>query len=142
MFNHFYTVRDELIEHEGLRLKPYRDTMGKLSIGVGRNLDDDGITKDEALYLLDNDIYRIGLLLCNASFIDFSKIKNEVREGVLIDMAFNLGIEGLSKFKDMLEAIKEDDWDKAADAMLDSLWAKQVGQRAICLAERMRTGKV
>ncbi len=98
--------------------------MGKLTIGVGRNLDDEGITKEEALYLLNNDIQRIKGEL--ASLPNFSQL-SEPRQRVLTEMGFNIGLEGLMKFKEMWQAIQAQDWDGAANAMLDSLWAKEVG---------------
>ena len=127
-----------LITHEGLRLKPYRDTRGKLTIGVGRNLDDVGITEDEALYLLKNDIKRV---------LDFLKERlpywnglTETRKMALVDMCFNLGPGGFLSFKKMLRALERGDYEQAAKEMLDSRWARQVGRRAEELAEMMREG--
>jgi lysozyme len=108
----------DLIADEGLRLKPYRDTVGKLTIGIGRNLDDEGITKEEALYLLNNDIQRIKEQL--APLQNFSQL-SETRQRVLTEMAFNMGFGGLMAFKGMWQAIQAKDWDGAANAMLDSL---------------------
>ncbi len=126
-----------LIADEGLRLKPYTDTVGKLTIGVGRNLNDEGITAQEALYLLNNDIQRIEKEL--APLPNFSQL-SETRQRVITEMAFNIGFEGVMEFKGMWKAIQDEDWDSAANAMLDSLWAREVGQRAIRLATTMRTG--
>lgn len=126
-----------LIADEGLRLKPYTDTVGKLTIGVGRNLDDEGITAQEALYLLNNDIQRIEKVL--APLPNFSQL-SEPRQRVITEMAFNIGFQGVMEFKEMWKAIQDQDWDDAANAMLDSLWAKEVGQRATRLATAMRTG--
>ena len=127
-----------LITHEGLRLKPYRDTRGKLTIGVGRNLDDVGITEEEALYLLKNDIKRV---------LDFLKERlpywnglTETRKMALVDMCFNLGPGGFLSFKRMLRALEREDYERAAREMLDSRWARQVGRRAEELAEMMREG--
>ncbi len=127
-----------LITHEGLRLKPYRDTRGKLTIGVGRNLDDVGITEEEALYLLKNDIKRV---------LDFLKERlpywnglTETRKMALVDMCFNLGPGGFLSFKRMLAALERGDYEQAAREMLDSRWARQVGRRAEELAEMMRDG--
>lgn len=126
-----------LIADEGLRLKPYKDTVGKLTIGVGRNLDDEGITEQEALYLLNNDIQRIEKAL--APLPNFALL-SEPRQRVITEMAFNMGLEGVMEFKGMWKAIQDKDWDGAANAMLDSLWARKVEQRAIRLAKAMRTG--
>lgn len=126
-----------LIEHEGLRLKPYRCPSGKLTIGVGRNLEDVGITKAEAMFLLANDIKRVSAEL-NA--FDWFKGLDPVRQLVLMDMCFNLGLSNLLKFKKMISALERGDYDKAHVEMLDSLWATQVGSRAWKLAKMMKHG--
>lgn len=128
----------QLIRHEGLRLKPYRDTVGKLTIGVGRNLDDVGLTEEEALYLLRNDILKHAADL-GAAFPGVHDL-NANRYYALVNMTFNLGIGGLRKFKKMWACINVHDFDGAAREMLDSKWARQVGRRAEELAEIMRTG--
>jgi len=119
-------------------LKPYTDAAGKISIGVGRNLTDVGISEDEADYLLDNDISSI-LHQLVARIAIFGSL-DTTRQNVLADMAMNLGIEGLLRFHKMLAAIEAHDFEKAADEMLDSKWATQVGKRATELAAMMRTG--
>jgi len=124
--------------HEGERLKPYRCTAGKLTIGVGRNLEDRGITAEESAYLLNNDIQREWKALTTA--LPWVTGLNDVRQRVLLDMAFNLGIAGLLKFKNTLATIQRGDFVKAADMMLDSLWAKQVKGRAVRLSQMMRSG--
>jgi lysozyme len=129
-------LRALLVKHEGERLKPYRDTVGKVTIGVGRNLDDDGISADEATVLLDDDINRLwhelpGAIACFPSLDD-------VRQHVLMDMAFNMGVAGLLKFTKMLAAIEARDFSTAADEMLSSAWAREVGARATELATMMR----
>ena len=131
-------ITDLLIKHEGLRLKPYRDTVGKLTIGVGRNLDDVGITREEALYLLGNDIFRVKAGLYDAFL--WSINLDAVRKDVVINMVFNLGLGRFKRFKRMIAAIERQDWDGAAKEMLDSKWAKQVGRRAIELAQMMKSG--
>jgi len=132
-------ITDLLIKHEGLRLKPYRDTVGKLTIGVGRNLDDVGITREEARFLLDNDIARADVEL-RRNFLWFPG-RNKVRNAVLINMVFNLGISRFKRFKKLIAAIERRDWDRAGKEMLDSRWAQQVGGRAKELARQMLTGK-
>jgi lysozyme len=131
------TLIKNLIADEGLRLKPYTDTVGKLTIGVGRNLNDEGITAQEALYLLNNDIQRIEKEL--TPLPNFSQL-SQPRQRVITEMAFNMGFEGVMEFKQMWKAIQAQDWEGAANAMLNSLWAKEVGQRAVRLAASMRTG--
>ena len=130
-----------LIIDEGLRLKPYRDTVGKLTIGVGRNLDDVGISEDEALYLLNNDIKK--------AKEDVKKVFGEmfyeldsIRQAVLIDMMFNLGLPRFLTFRKFIQAVKEKDFKKASIEMLNSRWATQVKKRAERLSYMMRTGKI
>jgi lysozyme len=128
----------QLRRHEGERLKPYRCTAGKLTIGVGRNLDDRGITAQESAYLLSNDIDRVWTEL-NARLPWVTGL-SDVRQRVLLDMAFNLGIDGLLKFRNTLATIEAGNYQKAGEMMLDSLWAKQVGMRAQRLSRMMQTG--
>jgi lysozyme len=124
--------------HEGERLKPYRCTAGKLTIGVGRNLDDRGITREESAMLLDGDIRLLEIELFRA--LPWASALDDVRQRVLLDMAFNLGLPGLLQFKRTLEAIRTGQYQQAATMMLDSLWARQVGQRAERLSRMMATG--
>jgi len=133
-------IKAQLVRHEGLRLKPYRCTAGKLTIGIGRNLDDRGISQKEAYVLLENDIQN-----CEKQLLDeIPEIYNgldDVRKSVLLNMCFNLGIKGLLEFKNTLAFIAAGDWERAANGMLASKWAKQVGKRAIELSEMMRKGQ-
>jgi lysozyme len=133
-------LKNMLIRHEGLKLKPYRDpVVGKLTIGVGRNLDDVGISEDEAMYMLENDIRRAEETAghcCAAHGVLFESLPEDARL-VLIDMAFNLGYR-LKSFRKMFAALKRGDFIEAAKEMLDSRWARQVGHRAEELAEIMR----
>ena len=133
-------IKEQLVRHEGLRLKPYRCTAGKLTIGIGRNLDDCGISQAEAYVMLINDIMNCEKQL-QAKIPDIYNGLDEVRKSVLLNMCFNLGISGLLGFKNTLEFIKVGDWERAANNMLVSRWAKQVGRRAIELSELMRKGK-
>lgn len=132
------TLQDLLIRHEGLRLKPYRCTDGKLTIGVGRNLDDAGISDAEAMMLLDNDIEKC--IQQAKSNLPWVEGLDNVRKAVVISLIFNLGIEGFVKFKSTIMSIKAGKYDEAADNMMQSLWAKQVGKRAEELSHMMRTG--
>jgi lysozyme len=134
--------RDELINQllsdEGLRLKPYRCTAGKLTIGVGRNLDDRGITQDEAMYLLANDVRRVYGEVSSA-LPWFIKL-NDARQNVLLNMAFQMGTVGLLKFRNTLDHIRAGEYNQAATAMMQSLWARQTPARAKRLADQMRSG--
>lgn len=122
--------------HEGWRKYPYHDTVGKLTIGIGRNLDDRGISREEALFMLENDIKEVVQF---ASHKPWFNSLSDVRKRVIVDMMFNLGTAGFMKFKRTIQAIEERDWDKASEQMLASKWARQVGSRAVRLAEMMRT---
>ena len=128
-----------LKKHEGLRLRPYRCTSGKLTIGVGRNLEDCGITEQEAKELLKNDILRCELELIT-NIPDIYSNLSENRKLVLLDMSFNLGIKGFLQFKTTLGFIKSGEYEKAANQMLTTKWAKQTGARAIELSQLMRKG--
>ena len=133
-----HSIEDQLILHEGLRLKPYRCTAGKLTIGVGRNLEDKGITYDEAMFLLRNDIEEVTAQL---ERFDWFRALGPVRRKVLVDMAFNLGMSGLLGFQKMIEALKQSDYQAAADEMVSSKWYRQVGERGRRLERMMRTGE-
>lgn len=128
----------ELVRDEDLRQKPYRCSAGKLTIGIGRNLDDVGITLDEAYFLARNDVARVVAEL--TLHLPWWKDLDEVRQRVLVNMGFNLGVQGLLGFKNTLELVHAGRYLEAAQAMLASKWAKQVGPRAERLAVMMRDG--
>jgi lysozyme len=133
------SLEDQLITHEGLELRPYQCTADKLTIGVGRNIEDRGITEDEARYLLKNDIKIVeDELLSKKPMV---AELDAVRQRVLVDMGFNLGIPTLLKFQNMWLAIEQEDFIQASIEMMDSRWARQVGQRAHKLSEAMRIGE-
>ena len=131
-------IRSALMRDEGLRLKPYQDTVGKFTIGVGRNLDDRGITKGEAMVLLDNDIAECVNDL-SASFAWFAAL-DEVRQHVVVNMRFQLGAAGFRKFKQTIAHIAAGAYAQAAESMSNSKWAEQVPNRANRLIEEMRSG--
>jgi len=133
-------IKAQLVRHEGLRLKPYRCTAGKLTIGIGRNLDDRGISQKEAYAMLERDILDSEQQLLD-EIPDIYNGLDEARQSVLLNMCFNLGLKGLLEFKNTLAFIGARDWERAANGMLASKWAKQVGMRAIELSEMMRKGK-
>jgi len=129
----------QLMRHEGKRLKPYRCTADKLTIGYGRNLDDVGISDAEAMFMLRNDISQARVdLLQNYPWIDQIDYP---RQDVFINMVFNLGINRFNGFKNALAAAKVGDFDLCAKEMLDSRWASQVGERANELARQMVRGE-
>ena len=128
----------ELNRDEGLRLLPYRDTVGKLTIGVGRNLDDVGISIAEANNMLINDINRVLPQLDKS--MPWWRDLSEARQRVLCNMAFNLGITKLLKFTKTLKMMQDGNYKQAAEAMRQSLWYRQVGVRAERLAVMMDNG--
>jgi len=127
---------DDIKRDEGLRLKPYLCSADKLTIGYGRNLEDRGITEQEADYLLSNDLLHVTNQL--RAQIDLFETLDRDRKDALINMGFNLGIKGLLKFKNMLSAMKRGNFDKAAEEALDSRWAGQVGARADRIAKTIK----
>ena len=153
-------LMQKLVAHEGMRLDVYKDTLGITTIGIGRNLDDRGITKDEldwmdypsieyvysdgiteadAIYLAQNDVQIVEEELLRAHpCVDRL---DAVRQLVLVDMAFNLGVPRLCKFKKMWAAVEAEDFPTAAKEMLDSRWANQVKSRATKLAHAMHHGE-
>ncbi len=147
------TIEAQLVRHEGEKLKPYRCPAGKWTIGVGRNLEDRGITTDELVKifresgiteeqsrtLLRNDI-NATIQQLNRHLSEVFNSLNDSRKAVLVDMAFNMGIGGLLKFKRMIQALGVRDYERAAIEMLDSRWARQVGRRANNLSEQMKRG--
>ena len=131
-------LKDQLLRDEELRLKPYTDSVGKLTIGVGRNLSDKGISFQEAQMLLVNDI---GAALSELqSALPWTATLDDVRKGAMLNMTFNLGIGGLLEFHDFLARMQRGDFPGAAGAMLDSLWARQVGARATRLSIQIEKG--
>jgi len=151
---------EKLIVAEGLRLQVYKDTLGIDTIGIGRNLEDRGITKEE---LADLDIptiehvYKYGITEADAVYLATNDVQiveeelvrahpcvdrlDSVRQLILIDMAFNMGVPRLCKFKKMWAAVECGDYPTAAKEMLDSRWAKQVKGRATKLANAMHNGE-
>ena len=131
-------LRSQLERHEGLRLRVYKDMVGVNTIGYGRNLDDVGISRDEADFMLDNDIEAVERQL---NTVDEYVSLDPVRQTVIANMCFNVGFRGLMNFSRMWQAIGRQDYGSAAREMLDSKWARQVGSRATELAGIMRVGK-
>lgn len=127
---------EQIKRHEGLRLKVYRCPAGKLTIGYGRNLDDNGISQEEADYLLINDLRFVEDSLAKrlAFWDDMPKRVQQV----LINMGFQLGINGLMAFRRTLALLDARNYKSAADEMLNSMWAKQTPGRAKELAQIVR----
>lgn len=134
----YLKLKSQLMRHEGLRLKPYTDTKGNITIGYGRCLSTRDISNDEAMYFLNNDIpFFTEQLQKNFKF--YEKL-TDARKAVLINMCFNLGLKGLMGFKQFLLAIECGDYIRAAKEMVDSAWAEQVGNRAVELSNMMKKG--
>ena len=125
--------------HEGVEHKPYKCTAGYLTIGVGRNIEERGLSDDEIDYILNNDVDIAASEL--ASTFDWFAGLDDVRMRVVVDMVFNLGMPRFKQFQNMLAAIEAQDWPEAAAQMMDSRWAKQVGARAERLRDMMETGE-
>lgn len=128
----------QLMRDEGIALTPYVDTVGKITIGIGRNLTDKGISAAEADFLFDRDLNET-LEAC-ARFPWFDGL-DPVRQCVIANMCFNLGPTRLRTFTNTLAMIRRGDYEDAATQMLKSKWAHQVKGRAIRLSEMMRTGR-
>lgn len=138
MTDFWSALRVQLREHEGVRLKPYVDTVGKTTIGVGRNLTDNGISQATCDQMLDEDI---ATAVSGAEGFAWYAGLNEVRQRVIVDMVFNLGYRGVLAFEGMRAALAAGDYEEAAKQMLSSRWAQQVHQRAVRLAGMIRTGE-
>lgn len=129
-------LKRSLILHEGHKNFPYTDSVGKLTIGIGYNLTDRGLSDDWVTAQYNADVTYFYNQL---SELSFWKKLNPDRQIVLLDMAF-MGWKKFLGFKKMLAALEIGDYNKAADEMLNSLWADQVKGRAVDLANAMRTG--
>jgi lysozyme len=115
-------------KHEGLRLKPYKCSAGKTTIGYGRNLDDNGITEEEADRMLHNDIFVCTIEL--DKMLPWWKSHPDHVQQVLVNMCYNLGITRFMEFKRTLGYIRDQKYSVAAVEMMKSKWAEQVGARA------------
>jgi len=129
-----------LVQHESYRQFPYTDSTNHLTIGIGRNLTDRGVSTTEALYLLDDDILYFSNKLSH--FLPFFSQLSEPRRIALVDMCFNLGVQGFLNFKELIAALEVEDWPIAYNEMISSKWAEQVGERATTLANIVLTGEL
>jgi lysozyme len=124
---------------EGFRSQAYKCTANRLTIGYGRNIEDVGITEEEAEHLLYNDVARVEHQL-DKTYPWWVKCPGSVRRA-LVNMTFNLGIHRLGEFKKMLACLQAGDYRGASVAALDSKWATQVGDRAVRVAELIAEAK-
>lgn len=130
-------ILEQLTRDEGIRLKPYVDTVGKITIGVGFNLTDVGLSEEEVNLILQHRVTRLNLQLLQ---FQWYAVLDEVRQGAIQNMAYNMGIEGLLHFSSMIHYLTLQDYGNAAGQMLASVWKSQVGDRAVRLAEQIRSG--
>lgn len=128
-----------LNKSEGRKRFPYRDTVGKLTIGVGFNLDDVGLYDEEIDFILQN---RVRLAAVDAAKLPVYAKLDPIRQTVLVDMVFNMGLDTVKKFRNTLAYMEQGDYAAAARGMRNSLWARQVGKRAEELAKIMETGSL
>lgn len=134
----FDLITKELRRDEGEKLKMYLDSEGIATIGVGHNLKDKPISQRASRIILEDDLTDV-LTDLDRSFPWWRNL-SEVRQRVIVNMGFNLGIVRLSGFSKMLHAVNDGDFKTAAKEMLDSKWAQQVGARADRLAKMMEEG--
>ena len=126
-------------DHEGVRLKPYQDSLGIWTIGIGRNLEK-GISVEECLFLFENDLVEAEITLGNIFGLEIFK-ESEKHVAALLDMAFNLGEPRLRKFTRLIDAVKERDWTRAAAEAKNSLWYVQVRNRGKTIIELLKDDK-
>ena len=134
-------VREQLVRHEGKRNSAYQDSLGYWTIGVGHLIDSrkgGAISDDSVFAILDEDIEKVFVQLDD--YLDWWRNLDEVRQMVLVNMCFNLGVNGLLSFNHTLTHIQNGEYKQAAEGMLQSKWAKQVGSRAKELAQLMEYG--
>lgn len=125
----------QLLYHEGIRLKPYRCSADKLTIGIGRNIEDVGISEEEAFYLLANDIKKV-VEQCQRNFKWFDGL-SDLRKEAIVNLVFNMGFSKFLQFKKTIKHIENEEFELAGAELLNSRYAQQVGQRAIDVANQL-----
>ena len=131
-------LKDQLLRHEGLKLKPYVDSVGKITIGIGHNLTDKGLTLTQVNAIFLDDVN--DTLAFISKHFPWWNVLNDTRQRAIFDLVFNMGGEILT-FKKMLAAIEVGDWTTAAAELLNSHYATQVGKRAHDVAAMLWTGR-
>ncbi len=138
-------LKDRIKEHEGFRNVVYKDSLGFATIGYGHLVKEDDPFVEGHTYSqkLLNDYFEIDFTnaVVGAEKLLGNQDMNYKAKCVIIEMVFQLGMTGVSKFKNTLKAVKKKDWDTAADEMLDSVWAEQTPERANELSSTMRSCK-
>ncbi len=130
-------LRLSLIKHEGVRLTPYTDTTGNLTVGVGRNLSKP-LSKQVWGMMLTEDIDEA---VENTKDLPWFQPLNDTRQRVIVEMVFNMGLQRFLTFHNFIASLKSGNFEMAAFEMLNSIWASQVGQRAKTLSTMMLTGQ-
>ena len=123
-------------KHEGFRAKVYKDTLDFDSIGYGFAIKDLVLDEDIANIILQRKLEAL-IRRIEFKFGWFADLPGTVKD-VVIEMSFQLGLSGFSKFKKTIEHLKNEEWESAADEMLDSKWAVQTPNRAKALSDRIR----
>lgn len=134
-------LKRQLTGDEDKRKYVYKDSMGFLTIGIGRLVDDRkgvGLRESEIQFMFDNDV-RDRMEQLTRRFPPFANL-DDARKGVLLNMAFQLGVEGLLGFRTTLRLVSEGKYTEASVQMMKSLWARQTPERAKRMAEQMKTG--
>lgn len=132
-------ILDLLTLHEGYRQFIYEDTVGKRTIGIGFNLDDVGLSLEEAKAVLAIRVANTEKEVLAA--LPWVRWIDPVRRAVIIDMAYNMGMPTLLTFKRTLSSVQYGHYELAAQQMLESKWARQVKKRAVRLSNMMKTGE-
>lgn len=132
------SLEEQLIAEEGIRLTPYKDSLGHWTIGVGHSLAG-GFTLDQVLLIFRDDIEKARSDLFIA--LPWVESLSTTRKQALVMLAFNLGIDGLLRFEDMLSALKAGDYARVKPLLLDSRWRDQVGpKRSMRIANMLTNG--
>jgi lysozyme len=136
---YFEKLQKLLLKEEGFIARPYRDSKGNLTIGIGWNLDARPMTQEQGLSICGQQVQEVENELIQA--LDCYYKLDDVRRAVLLDMAFQLGVTGLLTFKDMIALVAEGAYVNASLQMLSSDWGREFKTRANNLAIMMRTGE-
>ena len=131
-------ILDQLKRDEGNKQFPYTDTVGKITIGVGFNLTDVGLSQDEIDYILQARVNKVAASL--APYDWYAKL-DPVRQAAIQNMTYNMGLNSLLHFPSMIHYLAVQDWANASAQALDSLWASQVGDRAKRISQQLLTGE-
>ena len=127
-----------LRRHEGFKDRPYRDTVGVLTIGYGWNLESDPMAREAAEIQMRMKLESLEALLL--SKFDWYPNLSQTRKDVILNMCYNLGLDGFSNFRNTIWLLQNSRFAEAGEEMLKSKWAKQVGNRAIFLSDKMKAG--